>query len=340
MGTRQKLWVLQSLKQGEVLKPPPGHAEQVKADRWNTQGLPSLRDMELFVAVVQSGSFSAAGRLIGLSPASVSRYINALEDRLGVRLLNRTSRKLSLSDSGALFAQRAERILNDVRETHIEVTQEHVRPQGILHVHSRMLVGIRYIAPALPMFLEQYPEISVDLTLSNDDIDLVERNIDVDIRIGHLADSSLIARKLFDSERILCASPDYLARHAPINQPSDLLEHNCLAYRLNLGDVIWRFKSRQGELTEIPVTGGLRTNNGPALHIAMMEGLGISLMPDWAVSKELALGQLVRILPEYEVSFTSFENAVYAVYSPTRHLPVKARVFIDFFAQHFQSIRI
>ena len=309
-------------------------------DRRNVQDLPSLRDMELFVTVIQSGSFSAAGRRVGLSPASVSRYINALEDKLGVRLVNRTSRKISLSDSGAVFVRRAERILNDVRETQIEVTQEHVRPQGTLHIHSRMLVGIQYIAPVLPIFLAQYPEISVDLTLSNDDIDLVEHNIDVDIRIGHLADSSLIARKLVDSERILCASPAYLAKHPPITQPSDLLRHNCLTYRLNLGDLAWRFLSSDGELIEVPVTGTLRTNNGPALHIATMEGLGVSLMPDWAVAKELTSQRLVRLLPRYRVSFTSFENAVYAVSSPTRHLPVKARVFIDFLAHHFQSVRI
>lgn len=310
----------------------------VQLDRRRIEDLPSLRDMELFVTVVQAGNFSAAGRRVGLSPASVSRYINALEDRLGVRLLNRTSRKLSLSDMGAIFFQRAERILNDVRETHIEVTQEHVRPQGILHVHSRMLVGMQYIAPALPTFLEQFPEISVDLTLSNDDVDMIENNIDVDIRIGSLADSSLIARKLVTSERMLCCTPGYLASRPTIMTPEDLLAHNCLTYKLNLGGVTWRFLAQDGTLSEVPVKGTLRTNSGPALHIAMMQGLGLALMPDWAVANELAAGTLVRVLADYRISFTSFENAVYAVYSPTKHLPVKARVFIDFLARHFQTM--
>ncbi|MBJ7577843.1 LysR family transcriptional regulator [Devosia sp. MC532] len=312
----------------------------VQSERRRIEDLPSLRDMELFVTVVQAGNFSAAGRRFGLSPASVSRYINALEDRMGVRLLNRTSRKLSLSDMGTIFYQRAERILNDVRETQIEVTQEHVRPQGVLHVHSRLLVGLQYIAPALPTFLQQYPEISVDFTLSNEDIDIVENNIDVDIRIGTLADSSLIARKLVTSERILCATPDYLAARPKIKTPDDLLAHNCLTYRINLGGVTWRFLAEDGALTEVAVQGSLRTNNGPALHVAMMQGLGLSLMPDWAVAQELASGQLVRVLPDYRISFTSFENAVYAVYSPTKHLPVKARVFIDFLAKHFQTVSI
>lgn len=316
----------------------PTTSSTAQSERRRIDDLPSLRDMELFVAVVQAGNLSAAGRRFGLSPASVSRYINALEDRLGVRLLNRTSRKLSVSDVGAVFYQRAERILNDIRETKIEVTREHIRPQGVLHVHSRFLVGLQYIAPALPLFLEQYPEINVDLTLSNEDIDIIENNIDVDIRIGHLADSSLIARKLVTSDRVLCATPAYLEGRPPITEPNDLLDHNCLTYKINLGSITWRFLAPDGTLSEIPITGNMRTNSGPALHIAMMEGLGISLMPDWAVSRELAAGSLVRILPDFRVSFTSFEYAVHAVYSPTRHLPVKARVFIDFLAKHFQSV--
>lgn len=302
-----------------------------------SQHNPSLRDMELFLAVVRNGSFSAAGRMIGLSPASVSRCINALEDRLGARLLNRTSRRLSLSEAGALFHQRAEQILNEVREMSAEVSQEHRAPRGTLRVHSRILVGEQNIAPALPGFMALYPDIRVDLTLSNEVVDLIEQNIDVDIRIGRLTDSSLIARRLVTSERLLCAAPSYLESRPPVTRPDDLLAHNCLTYRTNLGDVVWRFLDRSGGLSEIAVTGNLLTNSGPALKIATVAGLGISLMPDWSVGRELESGALVRLLPDYRVSFTSFDNAVYAVYPPTRHLPAKARVFIDYLARMFQK---
>lgn len=298
---------------------------------------PSLRDMELFVTVVQCGSFSAAGRKIGLSPASVSRYINTLEDKLGIRLLNRTSRKLSLSDTGVIFLQRAESILNDVRDLSVEVSREHFSPQGILRVHARVLIGEEHIAPALPGFMARYPEIKVDLTLSNEVVDLIEQNIDVDIRIGQLADSSLIARKFVESERILCASPDYLLGKPTIKEPEDLLKHNCLAYRVNLGDVAWRFLNSSEELKEVAIAGNMLTNSGPALKIATLAGLGISLMPDWSINREIADGRLVRLLADYKISFTAFDNAVYAVYSPTRHLPVKARVFIDYLAQVFHG---
>jgi len=308
-----------------------------KASARTSHNYPSLRDMELFVTVVQCGSFSAAGRKISLSPASVSRYINSLEDKLGVRLLNRTSRKLSLSDTGLIFLQRAESILNDVRDLSVEVSDEHISPRGTLRVHARVLIGEEHIAPALPGFMARYPEIKVDLTLSNEVVDLIEQNIDVDIRIGQLADSSLIARKFVDSERVLCAAPAYLADKPAIEKPEDLLAHNCLAYRVNLGDVAWRFLNKEGELIEVPIGGNMLTNSGPALKIATLAGLGISLMPDWSVNRDIAAGRLVRLLPEYAVSFTGFENAVYAVYSPTRHLPVKARVFIDYLAQLFHG---
>lgn len=304
----------------------------------STLHTPSLREMELFVCVVQSGSFSAAGRQIGLSPASVSRHINGLEDKLDARLLNRTSRKLSLSDAGIHFYERAVTILEEVRAMSLEVSQEHRSLSGILRVHCRILVGEEHVAPALAGFYRKYPDIRVHLTMSNETIDLVEQNVDVDIRIGHLADSSLIARKLATAERVLCAAPDYLAGKPPILEPADVLKHNCMTYRTNLGDIAWRFLSPKGELREYPVEGSLLTNSGPVLKIAAVAGMGLALMPEWSVARELESGRLVRLLPDHRISFTSFDNGVYAVYSPSRHLPVKARVFIDYLADVFRTM--
>lgn len=303
----------------------------------STLHAPSLREMELFVSVVQNGSFSAAGRQIGLSPASVSRHINGLEDKLNARLLNRTSRKLSLSDTGVHFYERAVSILEDVRTMSLEVSEEHRSLSGVLRVHCRILVGEEHIAPALPGFFELYPDIQVHLTMSNETVDLVEQNVDVDIRIGQLADSSLIARKLVTAERVLCASPKYLDGKSAICTPHDLLDHNCLAYRTNLGDVVWRFLDPEDNLTEVPVDGSLLTNSGPVLKIAAVSGLGLALMPEWSISDELRDGRLVRLLRDHRISFTSFVNGVYAVYSPSRHLPVKARVFIDYLAEVFRK---
>ena len=304
----------------------------------STLHAPSLREMELFVNVVQNGSFSAAGRRIGLSPASVSRHINGLEDKLGARLLNRTSRKLSLSDAGVHFYERAVTILEEVRTMSLEVSQEHRSLSGVLRVHCRILVGEEHIAPALVGFHRRYPDIRVHLTMSNETIDLIEQNVDVDIRIGHLADSSLIARKLTSAERVLCAAPSYLEGKRPITCPQDLEVHNCLSYKTNLGDVAWRFLDPDGTLSEYPIEGSLQTNSGPVLKIAAKAGLGLALMPEWSISGELAEGSLVRLLPDHRISFTSFDNGIYAVYSPSRHLPVKARVFIDYMAEVFRTM--
>jgi DNA-binding transcriptional LysR family regulator len=171
----------------------------------------SLRAMRVFVAVVQNGSLSSAGRLLGMSPASVSRNLQTLEEELGARLVHRTSRRLTLTEAGELYARQAEQILHQVEEANASVSSLELQPRGTLRVHSRVLVGQQYIVPALPRFLAAHPEVRVDLSLSNTPVDLIERNVDVDIRIGKLVDSALMVRKLVNSERIVCATPAYLA---------------------------------------------------------------------------------------------------------------------------------
>jgi DNA-binding transcriptional LysR family regulator len=281
----------------------------------------SFRAMQLFVSVVHNGSLSAAGRQFGLSPASVSRQINALEDSLGARLLNRTSRKLTLTEPGEVYLDHAEQILHQIDRANASVSQLQRVPRGTLRVHSRILVGSMHIVPALPEFLRRYPEIKVDLLMSNNEIDLVERNVDVDIRIGKLADSSLIARKLAVSERVVCVSPDYLAAHPKIKAPADLAAHNCLTYRINMGRTVWRFMDRAGTLAEIPMSGTLCTDFGPALRTAALAGVGIVLMPDWAVRD----------------GHVEFDNGIYAVYQHSRHVSPKVRLFVDFVVDLFRA---
>ena len=296
-----------------------------------------LRSMRLFVSVVQNGSLSSAGRQLGLSPASVSRHISALEENLGSRLLNRTSRKLTVTEAGELYFRKVEHILQQVADANDSVAQLQMVPRGTLRVHSRMLVGHQYIVPAMPRFLEQYPEIKLDLLLSNHAVDLVEQDIDVDVRIGKLVDSALVARKLATSERMMCAAPSYLDKHPPLIDPHDLINHNCLTYRLNLGKATWRVKDRDERLVEVPVAGTMQSDNGQALLCAILQGLGISLMPDWAIRDHLAAGRLRRIFPDCLVSYVEFENGVYAVYQKTRHRSTKVRVFIDFLATLFKQ---
>lgn len=297
----------------------------------------TLRTMSLFAAIAHHGSLSAAARKLGLSPASVSRQITALEEQLGARLLNRTSRSMTLTSTGEIFLRHAENILHQVEEMQVEVSQREQQPSGLLRVHSRMLVGTLVLMPNLPRFLQAHPQITVELAMSNHAIDLAERNVDVDIRIGKLTESALIARRLATSERVVCAAPAYLAGRPAIREPADLMRQNCLTYRLGMGRTVWRFVDAAGQTAEVPVTGSLTTDNGPALHAAALAGLGIALMPDWSVREDIRAGRLVRLFASHRASHLEFENGVFAVYQRSRHLSARVRVFIDFLVEIFKD---
>ena len=190
--------------------------------------------------------------------------------------------------------------------------------------------------PRYPSSSPRHPEVTVDLQLSNRVVDLVELNIDIDVRVGKMVDSSLVAKRLAESDRYLCASPSYLERHEAIEAPADLVRHNCLTYRLNQGPSVWRFARSGSALEEIPVSGNLQSDNGLALLAAIRAGVGLSIMPDWAVREDVATGRLRRVLPQYRISHIEFDNGVYAVYQKSRQPSPKLRVFLEFLVEAFR----
>lgn len=295
-----------------------------------------VQTLRSFVSAVQQGSLSGAGRLLGSSPASISRHITSLEEQLGTQLLKRSSRNLALTEAGELYYNQVEQILQQLAEANRSVNQLQTKPEGVLRVHTRMLVGQLIILPYLPEFLAQYPDIRVDIVLSNNIAPVMDQGIDVDIRIGKLEDSSLIARKLTSSERIAVATPAYLRSRPPIYSPQDLRQHNCLTYRINLGNPVWRFMDAEKRIEEVPVRGSVQTDFGHALVQLTKADVGIALMPDWSVHREIADGRLVRLLPGYKVSHVDFENGVYAVFPASRQTSLKLRLFVDFLAQVFK----
>jgi DNA-binding transcriptional LysR family regulator len=297
----------------------------------------TLQSMRLFIKIVQLGSLSAAGRHFGLSPASISRHLNALEDDLGVRLLNRTSRRLSLTEAGRLYRQRAERLLQDFDETKDVVAQLSVRPSGTLRVHARISLGSQHIAPLIPDLLLLYPDLHIDLWLADADLDLIDHDIDVAIRVGPLSDSSLIARRLCSSPRMVCGSPAYLERNPAPKTPNDLASHNCLTYRFDFGPPIWRFLGRDDVLFEIRASGNFQTNNAEALRVAALSGLGLALLPGWSIHEDLTAGRLISVLEDYNATPTAFDTGIYAVYHSHRYVSAKTRVFIDHLIEAFQS---
>lgn len=298
----------------------------------------TLQEMEILARVVQAGSLSAAARQLGCSPASVSRALNGLEDALGVKLLNRSSRNISLTEAGELYLQRIERVLRDVQEARDAVVELGQVPRGTLHVHARMAVGVHHVVSALPGFLALCPDVSVNLTLSDERLDLVDHKIDVAIHSGALEDSALIARALAVSPRYIVASPEYLEKHPPPEAADGLRAHKCLTYRFDLGGPVWRL-ARNGAEQDVRLESYVQSNNGEVLRLTALKGLGLALLPEWQISEELRTGKLVRVLSEYRAGHghLPFDNVLYAVYQPTRHLSPKVRAFVDYLARVFRE---
>lgn len=287
--------------------------------------------------VIELGSLSAAGRASGLSPASVSRQINALEQSLGVRLINRTSRRLTLTEVGQMYRDRGTEILGQLDELTDRVSTHQASPRGVIHVHARISVSERFVLPALPGFLAAYPDVKIRLWLSEEHRDVIQNNIDVAIRLGNLDEPLLAARRLAHGmPRLLFASPAYLAGHSPILTPSDLLQHNCLTWpldgRFEDGHAIWSF--REGTIVrDIRVYGNIVINNSEMLKRAALADMGVALLPSWYIADEIAAGALIPILPHIEVTPTTFDHHIYAVFQRAAHMPPKVRAFIDHLVQ-------
>lgn len=295
--------------------------------------------MRHFVATVRGGSFSEAGRQLGCTPSAVSRQVGALEADLGVRLFTRTTRRLSLTEAGATLFEQAERILGEIDDMQESVRAVDARPRGLLSVTAPIVYGRLHLAPLLPGFIARYPEVHLNLVLSDSVVDLLENDIDVAVRIAALPDSSLIARRLAPVERVICASPAYLERRGTPAIPAQLTEHDCLPFRFHTAASVWRAGSNvwrlQGEagVEEIVVSGPFTANNADALVTAALAGLGLILVPTWLVSDHLRDGALRPVLSDYVVSPSDLEMAIYAVYPSGRFLSPKTRAFIDFLVE-------
>ncbi len=288
-------------------------------------------ELAAFVRTVDRGSQAAAARELGVTPAMVGRYIRALEDRLGVRLLNRTTATQSLTEAGTLFHTRATAVLDDLEAAEDAVTDRQAAPHGMLRVAAPMVFGTRHLAGWLAGFGALYPGVRLQLTLNDRVVDLVEEGYDVALRIGQLEDSSLVARRLAPCRVVLCAAPGYLARRGTPDTPDELRAHDCLLYSYSATGSLWRLIGPGGRTAAIEVDGALIANNGEALCAAAIEGAGIVLQPTFIVGDALRDGRLVRILPAWRIS----DLAISAVYPTARHLAPKVRAFIDFLATRF-----
>jgi DNA-binding transcriptional LysR family regulator len=290
-----------------------------------------LANMEAFVRVAETKSFSEAARRLRSSKSLISRQVAALEAELGVRLFHRTTRSLSLTDEGRGYHAQVTRILGEIEEANLSVSQSQAAPRGRLRVSAPMSFGILHLAPAIRDFLTRYPEVELDLSLNDRFVDVVDEGFDLAIRIGRLPDSSLVARRLARHRMILCASPDYLKQHGAPNDPDDLKRHQCLCYSTNSLAPEWHFQAKDGKPWPVPIAGRLHANNGDVLRTATLQGLGITYLPSFIVGADVQASALVSLLSE----FVPTDAAIHAVYPHTRHLSPKVRAFIDFLAERY-----
>ena len=294
----------------------------------------SLTDIAVFHRVVKEGSFTAAAKALGLSRSVVSKYITRLEERLGARLLHRTTRRLNLTEAGRVFAERSGQALEAIEEAEQAVSQLQSTPRGMLRLSAPVSFGLLQISPLLPDFLERYPEIQVDLRLQDRQVDLIEEEVDVAVRIARLPDSTFIARRLAQCDYVVCATPGYFAGHGTPRTPQELEHRPCLVFSHHDKPRQWQFVDPGGRAVTVPVSGRLRSDNSLALREAVLQGLGMALAPRFMLGDSLAAGRLQAVLTDWTVPPLS----IYAVFPQRRYLSPKVRVLLDFLSEHLTPI--
>ncbi len=288
----------------------------------------TISDLEIFARVARTGNMSAAGREMGLSPAVVSKRVSLLEDRLGARLFHRTTRQLTLTETGEGYFKRVVDILSLVEEADDFVSRRNTKPRGALKVTAPTTFTRLHLSPVIPAFLERYPDIELDVHLTDNFVDIIRNGVDVAIRIGELADSSLVAKKLSPDRRVICASPEYLRKAGVPKALADLEHHNCISAG---AQEFWRLEGPDGD-HQLRLRGNIRSNSSELIREALLSGQGIGLRSLWEIGNEIKSGVLEIVLPQYR---GSSNHAIHAVYPCREFMPAKVNAFIEFLTEHF-----
>jgi DNA-binding transcriptional LysR family regulator len=290
-----------------------------------------MTSMTTFVKVVESEGFSAAARALGISPSMATTHVRSLEERLGVRLLNRSTRRVSLTEAGQIYYERCLQILAEVEDADRVAQALQSTPRGTLRLNTSVAIP-PFLAPVIAEFVTLYPDVSINLTMTDRMIDLVEEGFDLAVRNMLIPDSSLIVRRVASYRFVVCGAPSYFAARGVPKQPADLVQHNCLIYSHSVWGNEWRFAGPDGEQS-VPVSGNLQANSDNALRLAAVHGQGLALAPTFLVADEIKSGRLVPVLSR----FLQAEHAINAVYPHRHHLSAKVRSFIDLLAKHFRA---
>lgn len=295
-----------------------------------------INQLQIFLAVVRQGNFSAVARQLDLSPSSISRAITALEHDLGVRLLQRTTRNIALTEAGLRYFERVESLVEELHLAKEDIQEDTDNPKGAIKISASPSFGTVCIAPLLDQFSQHYPELTVELNLTDKRVDLLTDKIDLAIRQGPLDDSSLIAERFLTTHYRVCASPEYLATHGSPETPADLSQHRCLTFPLGEFKTCWKFREKhQRNVISVNIHSPLTINNGMALKQCAIESGGIVLLSDWLIHDALREGYLIDVFPQYDISATEFEATISFVYPSRAYVPAKIRLLMAFLRKSF-----
>lgn len=289
------------------------------------------KTLEMFVLVVKYGSFAAAAREQNVDPSSISRVISALESELGVRLFQRNTRRLSLTEGGGVYFRRIESLVEEMKLANDAARDVSARVTGTLRVTASNSFGLKVVVPRIPAFTAKHPDLTVDMALTDAIVDILAERIDIAIRLGPLSDSRMVAQLFMRTRYHIVASAAYLRKHGAPRKPADIASHDCLMFPLAGFRSRWIFRNkRQNELLEVPIRGKLLISNAIALQQCALAGMGFALLPSWLVADDIGAGKLVEALPKWEVTATDFNTAAWFVYPSASYVPLKVRAFMDF----------
>jgi DNA-binding transcriptional LysR family regulator len=292
---------------------------------------------KIFVEIVQQGSFAAAARQLDIDPSAATRAISALEKDLGLRLLERTTRQLVLTEAGKLYHENASKLLRDLQQAADEARDLTSEPSGMVRVTASVTYGYAVILPLLPALRAAYPALEIDLLLSDAIVDLVAERVDVALRLRQETDTSLVGTRLTKIRYHVCASPEYLKQQTRPSMPEELATRDCLRCSLRGYRTQWKFRDRTGAVRAVDIGGWLIVSNSLALQRAALDGQGPALLPDWLVASDLAAGRLIDLFPEHEATPTDFDNAVWMLYTSRDYVPGRVRAFVEFMKQRIRQ---
>lgn len=299
-----------------------------------------IHSLNLFLEVMRHRSFTVVAKQQGIAPSSVSRAIANLEKELGIRLFQRSTRKLVPTEAGLIYFERISPVIQELEAAKQIATDVNKEPKGTLRITSSTVYGQMVIAPLLPVLTKKYPSLNIELLLTDAYLDLIEERIDVAIRLGSLQDSSYIARKLNTMAFTICASPDYIDAHGMPGEPDDIRDHNCLIFPRTGYNTNWLFKDSKNKIEEIPINGQCLITNSQAIKQCTISGMGLALLPDWLVEGDINSGTLIKLFDGFTVTATDFDSGVYILYPSREYVPLKTQAFIDHLIESTRNKRL